>query len=201
MTKNDTRRLKTQQALTNAFFELYATNNIERITVNDIVRRAGYNRSTFYAYYRDVYEVLEKAEDELLDLVEKVGSELLYSLTQASLDQEFIVLFSFIKEHELSFPTIIRKHGFSFTSKLRDAVLRACEDQYPELSENDIQVLDQCLIYHFSSLVGMFSHWFENQGCIPVDQVFPLIKELSLKGVIPKLRNLTHPLDPVSDTA
>ena len=42
---------------------------IEKITVREITERAGYNRATFYLYFRDVYDLFEQLEDEILSQV------------------------------------------------------------------------------------------------------------------------------------
>ena len=57
----------TKETIKSAFFKIYKEKNISRITVNDIVTAAGYNRSTFYRYFTDVYDVLEQIEKEILD--------------------------------------------------------------------------------------------------------------------------------------
>lgn len=49
----------TRENLIEAFWELYKDKPIEKITVKEITNRAGYNRGTFYAYFKDTYEVLK----------------------------------------------------------------------------------------------------------------------------------------------
>lgn len=50
----------TEQTKTNlrtAFWELYKEKPIEKITIKEITDAAGYNRGTFYLYYKDVYDL------------------------------------------------------------------------------------------------------------------------------------------------
>ena len=47
---------QTRANLTRAFWELFLEKPVEKITVREIAERAGYNRATFYLYYRDVYD-------------------------------------------------------------------------------------------------------------------------------------------------
>ena len=192
MASNNERRMKTEQALSNAFFELYATMSIERITVNDIVTRAGYNRSTFYAYFQDVYEVLERTEKHLIQVVEKIGPDLLDSLVHGSADQELRVIVSLIKEHQSSFPTLIRKHDHGFVVTLRETVLRECRQRHPQLPVEELDILGQCLTYHFSALIGVMNYWFDKEGAIPIDTIFPFIKEVSTIGVFNKIASISH---------
>ncbi len=64
---------KTKGIIKDAFFELYEENKIEKISIKDITRNARINRSTFYLYYRDIYDLLESIENEfLIDFANKV---------------------------------------------------------------------------------------------------------------------------------
>ena len=54
----------TRQALMDAFWTLYKKKRIEKITVKNITDAAGYNRSTFYQYFLDVYDILAQLEDD-----------------------------------------------------------------------------------------------------------------------------------------
>lgn len=56
----------TRQALMDAFWTLYKKKRIEKITVKHITDAAGYNRSTFYQYFLDVYDILAQLEDDIL---------------------------------------------------------------------------------------------------------------------------------------
>lgn len=58
---------ETKETLRDAFWKLYVEKPISHITVKDVTAVAGYNRGTFYHYYRDVYDVLEQIETEILD--------------------------------------------------------------------------------------------------------------------------------------
>ena len=54
--KNNRRRKASQEKIEKAFIELLQTREIKEITVSDIIKITGLNRSTFYANYIDVYE-------------------------------------------------------------------------------------------------------------------------------------------------
>ncbi|URN86257.1 TetR/AcrR family transcriptional regulator [Acetobacterium wieringae] len=56
----------TRQNLIDSFWLLYCQKNIEKITVKEICEIAGYNRSTFYVYFNDVYEILEEIEEQTI---------------------------------------------------------------------------------------------------------------------------------------
>lgn len=56
----------TRMLIRRQFTELLAAKPIQSITVRELCERTGINRSTFYNHYRDVYDLLEKIEEEML---------------------------------------------------------------------------------------------------------------------------------------
>jgi AcrR family transcriptional regulator len=62
---------KTRQMFINVFCELYSKKPIEKISAQEIANRAGYNRSTFYQYFTDIYELLNFIENDLLNYIKE----------------------------------------------------------------------------------------------------------------------------------
>lgn len=48
---------QTKACLREAFWTLYTKKPIEKISIKEITDLAGYNRGTFYLYYKDVYDL------------------------------------------------------------------------------------------------------------------------------------------------
>lgn len=62
----DLRVKRTEENLINAFIELRAKKPIERITVKELTDLAVMNKSTFYRHYKDIYDLSDKIENELI---------------------------------------------------------------------------------------------------------------------------------------
>ena len=61
--KNNKRRRESQEKIEKAFIELLQTREIKEITVSDIVKNTGLNRSTFYANYIDIFDLADKTRE------------------------------------------------------------------------------------------------------------------------------------------
>ncbi|MGI5874344.1 MAG: TetR/AcrR family transcriptional regulator [Bacillota bacterium] len=59
-------QIRTRKNLIEAFMTVYRTKTIDRVSVRDITDAAGYHRSTFYLYFKDVYDLADAAEDQVL---------------------------------------------------------------------------------------------------------------------------------------
>lgn len=62
----DLRVRRTRTSITNAFIELRARKPIEKITVKELADAAFINKATFYQHYRDIYDLSESMETELI---------------------------------------------------------------------------------------------------------------------------------------
>lgn len=60
----DIRIVKTKNSIINAFIELRAKKDIERITVKELCEKAMINKSTFYSHYTDIYDLSEYLENQ-----------------------------------------------------------------------------------------------------------------------------------------
>lgn len=64
--REDKRVRRTKKLLRQALTKLMRQKEFKSITVTDVVREADINRGTFYAHYRDVYDLREKIESEMI---------------------------------------------------------------------------------------------------------------------------------------
>lgn len=65
----DLRVKKTTKSIKDAFFELRRKKNIEKISVKELSELAMINKATFYLHYRDIYELSDKLENELINSI------------------------------------------------------------------------------------------------------------------------------------
>ena len=56
--------LRTKAAFLSAFLSLMRQKNFDEISVSDLIKGAGYSRTTFYSYYQDKFDMVEKIVDE-----------------------------------------------------------------------------------------------------------------------------------------
>ncbi len=62
----DLREKKTRRSLHNAFLELRSRKALERITVKELCERAEISKATFYLHYRDIYDLSDSLQMEVI---------------------------------------------------------------------------------------------------------------------------------------
>lgn len=68
--KNDIRTRYTQKVITESFLELLKEKPMNKVTVKEICDKAQINRSTFYKYYKDCYDLLDQLEERAITELE-----------------------------------------------------------------------------------------------------------------------------------
>lgn len=97
MNKKNNRQFQSSDArMKQAMLELMNREPFEKITVRLICDRAGVNRSTFYAHYTDIYDMIEQMETNLRKkLMDSYSSGEVIPFSMES----FIPFLRFIREH------------------------------------------------------------------------------------------------------
>ena len=63
--------VRSRQMIKKAFAEMLNEKDITKITVTDIVEKAGISRGTFYAHYMDVYDLYNAIETNMMETVQQ----------------------------------------------------------------------------------------------------------------------------------
>ncbi len=69
----DLRVQKTRSAIINAFLEIRAVKPLNKITISELAQKAVISKATFYLHYKDIYDLSEKLQDELIaDIIKEI---------------------------------------------------------------------------------------------------------------------------------
>lgn len=79
MAKSDQRTRLTKMLIRKAFTELLREKPVQNITVKELCQTAGINRGTFYSHYTDIYDLLRKMEDDMLQDLQQALEPLLHA--------------------------------------------------------------------------------------------------------------------------
>ena len=103
-TKNNKRRKESQEKIERAFIELLQTHAIKDITVSNLIKDTGLNRSTFYANYLDIFDLADKTREKL----EQEFSNLFADYDYFNDRSGALKMFRHIKENQLFYQTYFK---------------------------------------------------------------------------------------------
>lgn len=95
--KNNKQFQNSDVRMKRAMLELMNTIPFDRITVRLICERAEVNRSTFYAHYADIYDMIEQMETNLQNKL--MDNYLAFEKVTPLSRESFLTFLAFIKEH------------------------------------------------------------------------------------------------------
>jgi len=102
--KNNKRRRESHEKIEKAFIELLQSREIKDITVSDIIKLTGLNRSTFYANYLDIYDLADKTKEKLETDFSKLFADY-HSFKEHS---GALKMFTHIKENQIFYKTYFK---------------------------------------------------------------------------------------------
>ena len=102
--KNNKRRRESQEKIEKAFIELLQTHEIKDITVSDIIKKAGLNRSTFYANFVDIFDLADKTREKLENEFSNLFADYDYMTERGG----SLRMFKHIKENQIFYKTYFK---------------------------------------------------------------------------------------------
>ncbi|MCK1976412.1 TetR/AcrR family transcriptional regulator [Jeotgalicoccus huakuii] len=182
----------TRENLIEAFWELYKDKPIEKITVKEITNRAGYNRGTFYAYFKDTYEVLKEIKESIMPSKDMI----IYPIQRIEKKEDLIFdtlshSNDYFMENQEKIIVLLGPEGDpSFVHELK---IRTREILMEYLNGSDInepEKIQFIIEYHMSAIIGVFQLWVERGSTLDQIELEKLIEDISQDGVISILQTL-----------
>lgn len=177
------RRIKyTKKIIKDTFIDLIEKKDIKKITISEICKIADINRATFYRYYLDVYDLLDKIEEEFVnELKEASNSSDNENYSVASFAMELLTVF----ENNKNLVKILFTSK-SITHLLTDVLEVAyakCKEKWekdlPDLKEEDIEYAS---LFIFNGALGVIKFWVINDFDKDIEEIAKIIEQLSYFG-------------------
>ena len=102
--KNNKRRKESQAKIEKTFIEMLQIRDIKEITVSDIVKVTGLNRSTFYANYVDIFDLADKTREKLENDFSNLFADYDYFNDRSGC----LKMFTHIKENQIFYKTYFK---------------------------------------------------------------------------------------------
>ena len=187
MKQNTEITVQTRQNLIDAFWQLYCIKRIEKITVKDIATKAGYNRSTFYEYFTDVYDILEQIEKSVLP---DLSGHHTFS-PEIDVMQHFNQFANIYMERSKYYVVLLGENGDpAFQGKIKNILTPVLKQFYVNNSHVDDFELDYTIEYTISAMLGVLNYGFRRDNNPPIEKLILLIYSLMSEGVMKKMQKL-----------
>lgn len=174
-----------------AFWTLYGSKPLAKISVRELCQLAGYNRTTFYAHFLDIYDLLDQAIDHIL---EPSKNTLLKfpDFSSALMSGSFIYYFyKAFQANGVYIEKIMQNHhDYILGNKIKKIILPLLEQS---LSTHDPSFpLEYVIEYQLSAGFGVFRAWVQNKKDMSEQELIRLLYQISASGVYTILNSASH---------
>lgn len=171
----DKRIRRTKKLLREALCETMRKKRFQNITVSDIVRQADINRGTFYTYYKDVCDLREHVEDDMIESLREIIKRTLPDTYRNSMKSSIRQVVSYLQEnHNLAY--VLLNDG-ELEKKMRFLLTDCCKIQMSKHSTID----EWTLCFITSGCIGIMKHWMMQPENIDKEKVIDRMDTLFIR--------------------
>ena len=167
----DRRVRKTKKQLRECLTRLLKEKKVQDITVRELTDMADLNRGTFYLHYRDVFDLLEKTENELLDEF----NSLMYRHNAQDLTKD---------NSDLVYILLGENGDLNFVNRLKHLVREKCLQDWMEVFRSGNSAFFEAY-YSFivSGCVGLVQYWLQTGLTESPEELATLAEKIINQGI------------------
>ncbi len=179
---------QTRKNLIEAFWSIYTTKRIDKITVKEITNKAGYNRGTFYEYFQDVYEILEVIENLSLPTLDELPPLVEVNSNSPTIINSFMTLYH---EKYKFYNHLLGDNGDpAFQRKLKNSLKSSIILALKNKEEIDLEEIDFMLEYILSGMIGILIYMFQQKPNLSEEKKIALQYTLMQGDMVNKLQKM-----------
>jgi AcrR family transcriptional regulator len=170
----------TRQAFIDAFCDLCQAHPGERVTVQQVARRAGYSRCTFYEYFAGVPGLLEELEDEIIAYA---CDQVAQTADYLDIVDRFVGILAGGEDAARYAGVLLGNAAYSaFPQRLKAAVLPVLLQRFRTARDaaEAVYVLD----FYLSGLIALMTRWFGSGRDMAAEELGGLVRALLSQGVL-----------------
>lgn len=164
----DRRVMRTKEKFKEVLLELMEEKSIDDITITEIVKRADFNRGTFYAHYRKKEDLLEEYVEEMFKKLADAVRKPYADLSIVDFDQlpsSSIILFDHFLENKRFYKLMLKpSHTYNFHAKMIERLDQLFREEFEFQVDETASNIDTQLFmtYRVHGIIGMIQEWIES---------------------------------------
>ena len=175
----------TQRLIREAFTGLLKQKPIQSISIKELCEVAGINRGTFYAHYRDIYDLREKIESDMYQDVLGELKPLLDSDAKATQREITTAVFQWMRENRDMCEVVLGEYGDrTFLWKMLDLGRMVCQESYQRMFEGaSSREISWFYAYASWGCIGLLRRWLWEDMETPASEVAGIAEQLIGQGM------------------
>jgi predicted transcriptional regulator len=179
--KLDRKTRYTRKALSDSLIELMKDKPFTKITIKELCEKADINRTTFYAHYRDQYDLLLQIEEETLAYFEGMLDKYDSRRSKREILEMIEEMLGFISNNSNYLHILLSENGdIDFQKKVfRRFMQKGLVTKY--FSEKSIKkdMYEYWYAFVVNGAIGLIQHWLKNNMSIPIHELAKIIADMT----------------------
>jgi AcrR family transcriptional regulator len=179
---NQDRKIRyTRMVLRESLIELMKAKPVTKITVTELCGAADINRTTFYAHYKDQYELLRQIEEETIAYFEDLLNKYNDKRSKREILQMLEEILQYIANNSNSIQVLLSENGdIDFQKKFfrrftyQEQILRYFTDR-----TSDEAAKEYYSVFVVSGAIAFIQQWLKNNMNIPASDLAKILFRLS----------------------
>ncbi len=178
--------IRTQTMLKNGLTELMLKKPVRQISVKELTAYVNLNRGTFYLHYRDIFDLLEHIENEMLeyfqDILESHQAEELKGKPFPLLKD----IFQFLGENADFCRAILGENkDWNFIDKLKTILKEKCFYDWEYLfAKADPEIYEIYYSFVLSGCIGIIENWLFSDMKQSAEEIATITENIILHGIL-----------------
>jgi AcrR family transcriptional regulator len=175
------------EAIIDAFFLVLKEKELDKVTVSDIIKKAGIVRSTFYNHYENILVLITAIEDktiqDIFDLMETFSPK----NDREACKAYFLTICEYTKNNPFLANLLKKPRGDAFFEKaigmFHDYILQVTQNTKPTYhSKEEFSYMIACAI---GSIIGVLHRWVQENFKVPMEVIADILAQAFISGILP----------------
>lgn len=191
MNKSESKYFNTAKKMDIAFLELLEQKDFEYITVKEICKRAGVNRSTFYLHYETISDLLSESVEYMnrhfLDYMKINSVDFMSKLNDCPIEElnlitpEYLIPYlSYIKEHKSIFKTSVKNASVLNLDKSYSLMFEHIFNPIMNRFKIPQERRNYIMSFYIGGLMAIISEWLKDDCKESVENLIAIIEDCVL---------------------
>ena len=170
--------MNAKEKMINAFYELLSIKDFIEINVSEVCMIAKIHRTTFYAYYSNLFELLEDAKNQAIEEFKKENNNEPLHLDNFK-NQIFLNYLLFVKNHAPLFKAYFKnssafKADEDFYTLFNQELLPKAKDKY----NNDYTMIYYTTRFFIDGFFSVIKEWMKNNFKESPEEIAKIISRI-----------------------
>lgn len=185
---SDKRVIRTKKAIKEALFQIMEEKDISSITISELTQQANINRRTFYTHYRNISDILDEIENDLVEALGVLLRNVDFKAPRKSVNELFTGLHRLITEEFDYYFHIVRGDMRSMLmSRLKNLVRKMTDTFLNQLIRGHSGNVPMVSSFIVGGFFNMYLEWYNHPNGYSLEQAADLtgrIIELCVDNVV-----------------